>query len=889
MIERAREALRLADSDPRRAVTLGSAVLRHALQLRVLDAAAVAARALGLASIHLHDLDLAVRHLRAAIRYARLANSPQLAAEARMTMAFAINRRGRPRQALREIDTALRDLDGVEHARALEQRGAILHQLGRLAEALASYRSALPTLRRHNDHLWTLRLLSNRALLLGQRQRLVAAEADLREADQLRRELGLEIWEAFVQQNLAEIHAMRGDVPAALTCLAAAERVCRRMAAQVGSVLADRSQILLSVRMVTEAREAAEQAVEAFERERRRIALPEVRLLLARAAILAGDPAAALRQAGQARREFSRQQRSEWATLARYLVLDARWHAGGTSRLDVARAERVAEELARAAGWPAAEIEARLIAARLAARHGRPDRARRQLELAAPARRRGPATVRARGWYAEARLRLAAGNRPGARRAVRAGLRVLDEQRASLGATDLRAHAAGHRVDLVQLGLSLAVEDGRPADVLAWAERGRASHLLLRPVRPPDDPVLERALRDLRTTVAEIDRLRGSGRPPVRLMQRQVALEREVRDYGRQRGAVGGTATGEVPIGDLTAALGDAALLEFLDVDGVLQVVTVVAGRLRLRSLTPMNVVQDLVDRVPFALRRLARGSAGQHSRSAAMTLLRRAGSQLDDAVLRPIRDEIGDRPLVIVPTGPLHSLPWFILPSCAGRPVTVAPSAALWYSAHRSCDPTGPPVVAGYGPPGAAAEATAVARIHGTEALLDAKATVASVMAALDGSGLAHLAAHGRLQADNPLFSSLSFADGPLTIYDLERLHRMPAMVILAACDSARTIDRAGDELLGISATFLSRGTHQVVASVIPVPDAATIPLMIAFHRSLVDGLAAPEALAVAQLESANAGTAAMAAAAGFVCIGASFLLPRPVRASAQSYAGAS
>ena len=44
-----------------------------------------------------------------------------------MTLAFALNRRGRPGSALREIDTALLDLTGAERARAQAQRGAILH------------------------------------------------------------------------------------------------------------------------------------------------------------------------------------------------------------------------------------------------------------------------------------------------------------------------------------------------------------------------------------------------------------------------------------------------------------------------------------------------------------------------------------------------------------------------------------------------------------------------------------------------------------------------------------------------------------------------------------------------------------------------------------------
>jgi len=137
---------------------------------------------------------------------------------------------------------------------------------------------------------------------------------------------------------------------------------------------------------------------------------------------------------------------------------------------------------------------------------------------------------RAQGWHAEALLRLARADRPGATRAVRAGLRTLDEHRATIGATDLRAFASGHRLRLAELGLRLAVADGNATRILAWAEQSRASHLLLRPVRPPDDPVLVEALTELRETVRELEQVRASGDSRARLLQRQIRQERSIRD-----------------------------------------------------------------------------------------------------------------------------------------------------------------------------------------------------------------------------------------------------------------------------------------------------------------------------------------------------------------------
>ncbi|MCA2219242.1 CHAT domain-containing protein [Jidongwangia harbinensis] len=867
----AREALRLADSDPRRAAAQAAAVLARARAAHDHAAAAVAQRALGLAAMHVEDLDVALSHLRGAIRHGRRANSPLLAAEARMTLAFVLNRRGRSRTASAEIDTAIRDLDGVPRARAEAQRGAIMHQLGRFDEALSSYQRALPVLRKAGDELWMLRVLSNRGLLHAHRQEFAVAETDLREAEQLSRSLDLGLWSAFVQQNLGQVSALRGDVPAALNYLHLAEQRLGSLRSKAGPLLVDRSELLLSVRLAAEAREAAEQAVAAFEAERRSIAVPEVRLLLARAATVEGDVATTLLQAERAEREFARQQRPQWSILARLMVLTARAATPDRHRVRVGQVERCIGPLVEA-GWPAAALEARLLAARLAFDRGQIRRALDHLELAGRARRRGPATLRARGWYAQAQLRLATGNKRGATTAVRAGLRILDEHRATLGATDLRAHASGHRVELVDLGLRIALTDGRPGQIFAWAERGRASHLLLRPARPTDDPVLADLLAELRVTVAQIIAGGKAGSSVTRLVQRQVSLERRIRDHSRlQRKGIDGNPVDPVRLSELARDLGDAALLEFVIHDGTLHVLSVVGGRVRLHRIGPVDAVRELVDRVTFTLRRLGHPAASHASRSAASALLRRSATALDELVLGATAAEAGDRPLVVIPTGALQSLPWSVLPSCVGRPVTVAPSATLWHqAAAASAEPMPRRVAVGFGLPGAVIEAETVGALHRTAALVDEAATVGAVTRAMNGAGLAHIAAHGRVQPQNPLFSSLMLADGPLTVYDIERLDRMPRMVILAACDSGRTVVRAGDELLGISATLLSRGARQVIASVVPVPDVETAPMMVAFHELLLAGRQAPQALAEVQKRFTGEDTAGAAAAAGFVCVGA-------------------
>ena len=240
-----------------------------------------------------------------------------------------------------------------------------------------------------------------------------------------------------------------------------------------------------------------------------------------------------------------------------------------------------------------------------------------------------------------------------------------------------------------------------------------------------------------------------------------------------------------------------------------------------------------------------------------------------------------------MVPTGELQSLPWSLLPACAGRPVSVAPSAAVWLEASRRAARSGAVLLAS-GPqlPGARREVDAISRLHPAAlTLTGAAATSAAVTEALGRSCLAHIAAHGDFRAENPLFSSLRLADGPLTVYDLETLDHVPDIVVLAACDSAQSLRCAGDELLGLTATFLSMGSAVLVGTVMPIPDAQAERLMLLLHHGLLAGLSVAAALAAAQQALAGEGGLPAAAAAGFVCLGAGDatlpeLVPPPRRA---------
>ena len=203
--EEARAALRLAEAHPAQAAAQAQVIIRRAEQEHDFASLSVAERVLGIAALQLEDPDAALGHLRAAVRLGRRAGSAELAAEAQTRMAFALIVRGRGRQALREIDTALSSLTGVARARARAHRGSILNYLGRLDEALRDYHAALSVLRRSGDAVWVQRVLFSRAVLYGYRQEFTAAENDLFEAAELCRKYELDLSLGFVQQNLGWI------------------------------------------------------------------------------------------------------------------------------------------------------------------------------------------------------------------------------------------------------------------------------------------------------------------------------------------------------------------------------------------------------------------------------------------------------------------------------------------------------------------------------------------------------------------------------------------------------------------------------------------------------------------------------------------------------------
>ena len=175
----------------------------------------------------------------------------------------------------------------------------------------------------------------------------------------------------------------------------------------------------------------------------------------------------------------------------------------------------------------------------------------------------------------------------------------------------------------------------------------------------------------------------ADGRPAPSRPGRQAQLERQVAERFRQLPVASGTVA-QRSFDELISSLGDAVLVEFIEQAGVLRAVTMADGKAGLTSLGPAGPIAARTAHLAFAVRRLADPATMPLSRSAAAAVVRQIAAEWDDILFGPLRRAAGDRPLVLVPSDTLHGVPWSMLPSCVGRPVSVVPSARPVGGGHR-------------------------------------------------------------------------------------------------------------------------------------------------------------------------------------------------------------
>jgi CHAT domain-containing protein len=302
---------------------------------------------------------------------------------------------------------------------------------------------------------------------------------------------------------------------------------------------------------------------------------------------------------------------------------------------------------------------------------------------------------------------------------------------------------------------------------------------------------------------------------------------------------------------------------------------------------------------------------AGSDSAAAA-----RLGQAILGRVVRRLPADITD--LILVPEDALHRIPFAALIVDGHRiverfAVHVAPSAAVALSLWSARPQPGPARMLAFGdarfpldnvrdPPATRAHFAAFASNGGltrlsasateareavrnwprSQALLGADASEANLKRMrLDQYRLVHFATHAEVDERAPGRSAIALAagggdDGFVTSADLGSLRLDADLVMLSGCSTALGLIVGGEGILGLTGPLLQAGAHSVAATLWPVNDRASAEFVRRFYGFLASGVAATDALRLAQLDAIQRGVPPRDWAAfvltgdGFVRVGA-------------------
>ena len=274
------------------------------------------------------------------------------------------------------------------------------------------------------------------------------------------------------------------------------------------------------------------------------------------------------------------------------------------------------------------------------------------------------------------------------------------------------------------------------------------------------------------------------------------------------------------------------------------------------------------------------------------------AASRLYEWLLSPVADAVSGKRLIVVPDGPLSTLPFEAL---LVRPVTTATAelpfllgehaVSYAYSATllrqtlraKRTPPSAdfvafapiyarvlPPEAGRRDLPASRAEVEQVAsgfraryplwqRLLGPapRVYLEAEASEARAKSSeLGRYRYVHFATHGLLDAREPRLSGLLLApdrappeDGFLRLGEIYNLDLRAELVVLSACETGLGRLAGGEGVIGLTRAFLYAGASKVLVSLWPVSDASTSELMVDLYDELRAGTPPAEALRRAKL----------------------------------------
>ena len=379
-------------------------------------------------------------------------------------------------------------------------------------------------------------------------------------------------------------------------------------------------------------------------------------------------------------------------------------------------------------------------------------------------------------------------------------------------------------------------------------------------------PNLREQERTLSFRLAEASR-RAAGGTATDLRNLRADYRRVQDQIERHHLAAGGLRRLEpVTVADVQKGLApDETVLEYIQAGDALWALVITAGELQAHQLGSMSGLKPLINEVH---RRMNSPGKDQETASAI--------EALSEAFWLPTEAHIKDRRhLIVIPTGPLYSVPFSALqgkngPVLENYSLSLATSASAWVISRQSSSSGKGSFIAALGNhvpewteaafgfsgvrsstltalPGTLEELAKVSAATGTSVKVsEAQMTGSALEHQSAGRRHLHYATHGLFNEAEPMLSGLVAADRLVTVAEVFNWNLNAELAVLSACHSGEL--SLGQEYVSLTRAFQFAGVKSLLATQWAVSDTVTAEWMDEFTKALKQGERADDATRTAQ-----------------------------------------
>ena len=761
----------------------------------------------------------------------------------------------------------------------------IYHRQNHFAQALAAYQRAYEQLLPHNDAEGVGGALHNMAVCLIALDDFHGALETYRRMHDFCQQYDMPLMVAQADYNISYLFYLRGDYTQALELLRVSRETCRKNGDDyhLGLCDLDNSEIYLELGLVEEAAEMAQRSFDQFQALGINYEAARSLANLAVAAGMQGNSSRSLQLFAQAKEIVMREKNQVWPSLLDLYQALVLFHEGS-----FAESRRLcvdALQFFSSSEIPSKHVLCLLLLARISLKTGELDDATRHC-LEALQR---VSTLEAPILSYQAHFLMGqvyeAGERPHeAYDSYRESRSALDTLRGGLQAEELKIAFMKDKVEVYARLVHLCLNRNSQAEAFSYVEEARSRalrDLIFGRSHPPlvlesVDHETGRRIGELRQELnwcyrrIEREQLSQEGAPTeliesIRLRARghEHELLRLLREAPPSSSAGKTLRHSETAtLDEIRASLGaDSALVEYFYVGERVYAVVLTADGLDFVPVANVSTVAHGLRMLQFQMSKFRLGA--EYVSTFQEVLLRATQQHLHTMyreIFAPLRDRLKTRHLVIVPYGPLHSLPFhalfdgeqFLVDTFT---ISYAPSASI----HALCQQliqtrTGPSLILGVEDPKTPFVRQEVEAIAAILPEADIQLGPAASEQALRDHGSRsqriHIASHGYFRQDNPMFSAIRLADSYLSLYDLYHMDLPVDLLTLSGCVTGLSFVAEGDELIGLSRGLLYAGARSLLLSLWDVDDRSTAEFMQLFYSHLLRQRDKAEALRSAMLD---------------------------------------